>query len=202
MIPPQPTLAGVILAGGLARRMNNTDKGLVTLNGTPLVSYVIEALTPVVDNIYISANRNVDTYKSFGYPVITDQTQDFSGPLAGILSVMLFTQADILLVVPCDSPLIKAEYLQKLLDTLSESNCEISVAFDGERLHPVFIALKTTLKSSLSDYLKSGERKVENWLKQQHWEATDLSAELEVFTNINTYEELRLVEEDVLKNMN
>ena len=202
MIPPQPTLAGVILAGGLARRMNNTDKGLVTLNGTPLVSYVIEALTPVVDNIYISANRNVDTYKSFGYPVITDQTQDFSGPLAGIFSVMQVTHVDILLVVPCDSPLIKAKHLQKLLTTLIGSNCEISVAFDGERLHPVFLALKTTLASSLSDYLKSGERKVENWLKQQHWKTTDLSAEPEIFTNINTYEELRLVEEDVLKNMN
>ena len=121
MIPAQPTLAGVILAGGLARRMNNTDKGLVTLNDKPLVSYVINTLTTVVDNIYISANRNVDTYKSFGYPVITDQTQDFSGPLAGILSVMQVTQADILLVVPCDSPLIKAEHLQKLLNTLNKS---------------------------------------------------------------------------------
>ena len=195
MISKHTTLAGVILAGGLARRMDNADKGLVILNSKPLVSYVISALNNVVDELYISANRNIDTYKNFGYPVIKDHTQDFSGPLAGILSAMNRTQADVLLVAPCDSPLIKAEHLQKMLDTLTNKNLDITVAFDGERVHPVFLVLKTSLKISLATYLENGERKVENWLKQHHWATTDLSDNAEIFTNINTYEELALLEE-------
>ncbi len=194
MISKQTTLAGVILAGGQARRMDNADKGLVNLNDKPLVSYIISALSQVVDNIYISANRNVKSYENLGYPVITDQTQDFSGPLAGILSAMHTTQADILLVVPCDSPLIKAQHLQQLLNTLSIKEIDATVAFDGERLHPVFLALNTALKDSLAIYLASGERKVETWLKQQRWGITDLSDDKAVFTNINTYEELATLE--------
>jgi molybdopterin-guanine dinucleotide biosynthesis protein A len=194
MISKQTTLAGVILAGGQARRMDNADKGLVNLNDKPLVSYIISALSQVVDNIYISANRNVKSYENLGYPVITDQTQDFSGPLAGILSAMHTTQAEILLVVPCDSPLIKAQHLQQLLNTLSIKEIDATVAFDGERLHPVFLALNTSLKDSLAIYLASGERKVETWLKQQRWGITDLSDDKAVFTNINTYEELATLE--------
>ncbi len=194
MISKQTTLAGVILAGGQARRMDNADKGLVNLNDKPLVSYIISALSQVVDNIYISANRNVKSYENLGYPVITDQTQDFSGPLAGILSAMHTTQAEILLVVPCDSPLIKAQHLQQLLNTLSIKEIDATVAFDGERLHPVFLALNTALKDSLAIYLASGERKVETWLKQQRWGITDLSDDKAVFTNINTYEELATLE--------
>ncbi len=197
MISKHTTLAGVILAGGLARRMDNADKGLVILNSKPLVSYVISALNNVVDELYISANRNVDTYKNFGYPVIKDQTQDFSGPLAGILSVMNRTRADVLLVAPCDSPLIKAEHLQKMLDTLTNKNLDVTVAFDGERLHPVFLALKTSLKTSLATYLEKGDRKVESWLKQHPWATTDLSDNAEIFTNINTYAELALLEEKI-----
>lgn len=190
MNPKQNTVAGVILAGGLARRMNNADKGLVTLNNKPLISYVLSELSTLLDDIYISANRNVNTYAQFGYPVITDLSTDFSGPLAGILSVMSATQADLLIVVPCDSPLIKTEHLQQLLKTLTKEHCDLTVAFDGERLHPVFLGLKTNLKPSLEAYLKSGERKLETWIKQHDWKITDFSNQSQIFTNINTYKEL------------
>lgn len=186
----QNTVAGVILAGGLARRMNNADKGLVNLNNKPLISYVLSELSTLLDDIYISANRNVNTYAQFGYPVITDQSPDFSGPLAGILSAMTATQADILIVMPCDLPLIKAVHLEQLLSTLTTEHCELTVAFDGECLHPVLVALKTNLKPSLVAYLKSGERKVETWLKQHAWRKTVFSNQSQLFTNINTYEEL------------
>ncbi len=194
MNPKQNAVAGVILAGGLARRMNNADKGLVTLNNKPLISYVLSELSTLLDEIYISANRNVNTYAQFGYPVITDLSTDFSGPLAGILSVMSVTHADVLIVVPCDSPLIKTEHIQQLLDSVVTRNLDITVAFDGERIHPVFLAVKTSLKQSLESFLENGERKVELWLKQHNWASTDFSKNNEIFTNINTYEELSVLE--------
>ncbi|MFA5019437.1 MAG: molybdenum cofactor guanylyltransferase MobA [Methylobacter sp.] len=191
----QTKVAGVILAGGRARRMNNQDKGLVNFNGRPMVSYAIAALAPVVGCVFINANRNIDQYRQFGWPVISDQTDSFDGPLAGILTAMIHADADVLVVIPCDSPLIKTEHLQKLLLTRAEHNADVAVAFDGTRLHPVFLAIKTALQTSLQEYLADGQRKVEVWLAQQNWVRVDFSNETEIFSNINTMTELSVLEE-------
>ncbi|MGZ4955330.1 MAG: molybdenum cofactor guanylyltransferase MobA [Methylobacter sp.] len=191
----QTKVAGVILAGGRARRMNNQDKGLVNFNGRPMVSYAIAALAPVVDCVFINANRNIDQYRQFGWPVISDQTDSFDGPLAGILTAMIHADADVLVVIPCDSPLIKTEHLQKLLLTRAEHNADVAVAFDGTRLHPVFLAIKTALQTSLQEYLADGQRKVEVWLAKQNLVRVDFSNETEIFSNINTMTELSVLEE-------
>jgi molybdopterin-guanine dinucleotide biosynthesis protein A len=190
----QRKVAGVILAGGRARRMNNQDKGLLKFKGRPMISYALAALAPVVDCVLINANRNIDQYRQFGWPVISDQTDSFDGPLAGVLSAMIHADADVLLVMPCDSPLIKTEHLQKLLLTRAENNADVAVAFDGIRLHPVFLAIKTTLKTSLQDYLASDQRKVAAWLAQQNLVQADFSNEPEIFSNINTLDELSALE--------
>ena len=190
----QTKVTGVILAGGRAVRMNNQDKGLINFKGRPMLSYAIAALAPAVDNILINANRNIDQYRQFGWPVISDLSDSFDGPLAGVLSAMIHTDADILVVMPCDSPLIQTEHLQKLLLARIENNADVAVAFDGIRLHPVFFAVKTGLQSSLQDYLADGQRKVAAWLMQQNSVAVDFSDELKIFSNINTMNELSLLE--------
>ncbi|MDD1641661.1 MAG: molybdenum cofactor guanylyltransferase, partial [Methylococcaceae bacterium] len=184
----------VILAGGLARRMNNQDKGLVKYKGRPMVSYAIAALGAVADQTLINANRNREQYEKFGLPVVADQTDSVDGPLAGVLSAMIHTDADVLIVMPCDSPLIKAEHLQKLLATRAENDADVAAAFDGERLHPVFLAIKTSLKTSLQDYLASGQRRIDCWLEQQKMVKADFSNEPEIFININTLTQLSELE--------
>jgi molybdopterin-guanine dinucleotide biosynthesis protein A len=191
----QTKVAGVILAGGRARRMNNQDKGLINFKGHPMISYAIAALAPVVDHMFINANRNVDQYRQFGWPVISDQTDSFDGPLAGILTAMVHADADILVVIPCDSPLIKTEHLQKLLLARAENNADVAVAFDGVRLHPVFLAIKTALQASLQDYLADGQRKAAAWLDRQNLVKVDFSNEPEIFCNINTMMDLSALEE-------
>lgn len=188
------TVTGVILAGGLARRMGHQDKGLIHYKGRPMVSYAVAALASVAGQSLITANRNREQYQAFGLPVVADQTTGFDGPLAGVLTAMMFTDAEVLVVVPCDSPLIKAEHLQKLLSTRAESDADIAVAYDGERLHPVFLAIKTSLKTSLQAYLDSGQRKIDRWLEQQKMVKADFSNEPEIFTNINTLTELSELE--------
>jgi molybdopterin-guanine dinucleotide biosynthesis protein A len=187
-------ITGVILAGGLARRMNHQDKGLVCYRGRPLVSYAIAALAPLVHETIINANRHHEHYQQFGLRVVADQTASFDGPLAGILTAMLNTDAEVLLVVPCDAPLMTSEHLQKLVATRAELNADVAVAFDGERLHPVFLAIHSRLQTSLQDYLASGERKVQTWLAQHHAVQVDFSASPEIFTNVNTLTELSLLE--------
>ncbi|MGZ8240223.1 MAG: molybdenum cofactor guanylyltransferase MobA [Methylobacter sp.] len=190
----QTKVTGVVLAGGLARRMNYQDKGLVNYQGRPLVSYSITALAAIADRVIISANRNFDQYQQFAVPVIADLTGGFDGPLAGLLAAMIHADTDVLVVMPCDSPLIKAEHLQKLLTVRSENDAGVAVAFDGKRLHPVFLAIKTTLQQSLQDYLASGQRKMDIWIEQQKMVKVDFSNEPEIFININTMTDLSTLE--------
>lgn len=187
---------GVILAGGLARRMNLQDKGLIEYRGKPMVAHAIEAMRGAVDNLFINANRHVEEYRQFGFPVITDQTRTFDGPLAGVLSALCHANADILVVMPCDSPMIETTHLLRLLSERADAEADIAVAFDGERLHPVFLALKTNLRDSLEHYLNSGERKIDRWLEQHALVKVDFSEQPEVFQNINTLSDLKQLEAD------
>jgi molybdopterin-guanine dinucleotide biosynthesis protein A len=189
----QNKVSGVVLAGGQARRMQQQDKGLVLFKQRPLVSYPIEALAAVADDLLISANRNQAIYQQWQYPVISDATDDFDGPLAGILAAMDYVDAEILLVLPCDSPLFTAQHLQQLLAGLTEQ-FDIAVADDVERLHPVFLAIRTELKASLKAYLASGERRLQNWIFQHRVNQVDFSQQAQIFTNINTLAELEMLE--------
>lgn len=189
-----PDITGVILAGGLARRMNHQDKGLILYKGRPLISYAIAAMSPAVNPLLINANRNHEHYQQFGLPVIADRTDRFDGPLAGVLTAMSYSKTDILLVMPCDCPLVTTEHLQCLLNTRTQHDADIAVAFDGERLHPVFLAIKASQQAGLEDYLAGGRRKVEDWLKRCNTVKADFSQQPELFININTMAELSLLE--------
>ena len=186
----QTKVIGVILAGGLARRMNRQDKGLIEFRGKPLISYAITAMSPLVEQVIINANRNREHYQKFGCPVISDQTETFDGPLAGVLTAMIASQADVLLVMPCDTPLIKTDHLEQILQAREDAKADVAVAFDGQRLHPVFLAVSVDLKDSLNEYLSGGERKIDKWLAQHQMVKADFSASPEIFSNINTLEEL------------
>jgi len=185
----QNKASGVVLAGGLARRMGQQDKGLILFKNRPLVSYALQAMTPLVEDLYISANRNREQYRQLGFPVITDNSDCFDGPLAGILAAMQIVHNPVLLIMPCDSPLLTTAHVQRLLTALTD-NVDIAVAFDGERLHPVFAALKTHLRAGLQTYLQTGERKLQAWFKQHQVVEVDFSDRPEVFANINTPEQL------------
>lgn len=190
----QDRIGGVVLAGGQARRMGERDKGLIEFRRRPLVAYALDTLAGITGQICISANRHLPEYQRFGYPVIADGREGFDGPLAGILAAMQQSNADILLVLPCDSPLIKTRHLLRLLGSL-QADRDIAVAFDGERLHPVVMALKTSLRKSLADYLASGERKLQHWLVQHAVVQVDFSDQPQVFANINTPDELAWLEQ-------
>ncbi|MBS1214737.1 MAG: molybdenum cofactor guanylyltransferase [Proteobacteria bacterium] len=170
--------------------MGGVDKGLTIFRGRPLAVYAIEALKQVTDRILVNANRHHDIYAGFGYPVVADADGDFNGPLAGLLSAMRVADTPLLLIVPCDSPLVRGDLLERLHATLLAQNADICVAHDGERLHPVFLIVRRSLVTSLADYLAGGERKVEGWLRRHRLALADFSDHPEMFANVNTEEEL------------
>ncbi len=175
--------------------MQQQDKGLIQFKGKPLVSYAIEHMAAVVDQLMINANRNLEQYRNFQYPVIADKSDSFDGPLAGVLAAMEMAEFKHLLVMPCDSPYFSEQHLNRLLAGMIDEQAEIAVAYDGERLHPVLLALKTSLASSLEDYLATGERKIDRWLVQHNLAKIDFSDEPSIFQNINTLEELETLQD-------
>ncbi len=194
MYDNQAKITGVVLAGGLARRMGGTDKGLIHLQGRPLISYAIDALLSVTDRVLINANRNHEAYRALGYPVVSDRTSTFDGPLAGILSAMQTVETPYILTLPCDCPLFEGEHLRRMVDTMDAEKMDCCAAFDGHRLHPVFLLLDCRLSASLEAYLSTGQRKIDTWLNQHRLGLVDYSDQPEIFRNVNTQEDLTAVQ--------
>ena len=194
--PPASTnLAAHILAGGRATRMQGEDKGLLTLNGKPLLEHVLERILSQVDTIYISVNRQPQHYQTYGWPVISDSLEGFLGPLAGIHAAMQACQCEWLLTVPVDCPFIPKDLLQRLSQAVITSNRPLAVVHDGKELQPTFCLLHQSLTGSLQTYLQQGGRKTGEWLRQQEPALADYVDNPDAFININTPEDLAQAEQ-------
>jgi molybdenum cofactor guanylyltransferase len=191
---PRSDITGVVLAGGRGQRMGGVDKGLIPLAGKPMVAHVLAALRPQVATIVLNANRNLDQYAAFGCHVVADAIGDYYGPLAGVASAMQVAATTYVLTVPCDSPLLAHDLTARLYRALSDENAEISVAHDGERMHPVFALLQRELLPSLRAYLQSGERKIDRWFARHSLAIAHFPDEPETFVNINSPQERVIVE--------
>lgn len=188
------SISAIILAGGLATRMNGADKGLVILHKKPLVKHVIMRITKQVDEIIINANREITQYQAFGYTVLQDEVEDFLGPLAGFSLGLQHAKHDYLLTVPCDSPLLPLDLAKRLMTALLEHDADIVVASSDDNAHPVFSLCKKSVLPSLTAYLEQGERRVSTWQKSQKYIEVDFSDCNEAFTNLNTIEDLAELE--------
>jgi len=187
-------ITGVILAGGQARRIGGQDKGLIKLAGKPLVQYVLNAITPQVCHVKINANRNLDDYAAYNCPVIADEIGDFSGPLAGMASCLRTVDTPFMVTVPCDSPFIPNDLVKRLYSQLEQNDADISVAHNGDRIQPVFVLMKNSLRNSIVNFLNNGERKIDQWFEQHKLAITDFSDQPDTFININTHDELAKIE--------
>jgi len=180
--------SGLILAGGAGRRMGGADKGWIHYQGRPLVEQVFERLAPQVDQVLISANRNLARYAAFGVPVLADGDSDFRGPLAGIEAGLRSAAPGWVLCVPCDSPALPADLAQRLHAGVAGGKAAV-VALAG-RWQPVFCLLHTSLADALSAYLARGDRKVASWLESVDARTVDFSDEASAFANLNSPEML------------
>lgn len=183
-------ITGVILAGGLGRRMGGVDKGLQDLRGQPMVQWVIDRLAPQVDRLLINANRNIARYAAFGYPVLPDEIADFVGPLAGLHVALSHAATPLVATAPCDSPWLPVDLVARLYHALRDDAADLAVAHTAERAHPVFCLVRRSLLPQLTDYLSAGGRKVEQWHATLKMCAVAFDDEPGAFSNINTAEEL------------
>ncbi|MHB1247276.1 MAG: molybdenum cofactor guanylyltransferase MobA [Sulfuriferula sp.] len=184
-----PPVSAIILAGGAGRRMGGQDKGWVKLHGLPLVAHVLAHIQPQVDEILISANRNLEDYRALGYVVVKDAFDGFQGPLAGVLAGLNTARHDWVLTVPCDTPQLPADLVQRLVAPLLAGQAEIAIASAGGRTHPVIMMCARHLKDDLDQYLAEGGRAVHAW-QSRHMTATIEFADAAAFVNLNQPEDL------------
>jgi len=187
-------ISAVILAGGLARRMGGADKGLELLNGRPLTAWVLERITPQVDELFVSANRNLDQYRRFGHPVLPDASPNFQGPLAGLLSAMTAAAHPLILSVPCDTPFLPDDLVGRLAMALKETGADIAVPVCGGQVHRAVCLCRRGLLPGLENFLAQGGRRVGEWQSMLRSVEVQFDDERS-FLNLNTADEMAASEE-------
>jgi molybdopterin-guanine dinucleotide biosynthesis protein A len=204
MHPRDAAISGLVLAGGRGSRMGHTDKGLQDFHGKPMINAVLDRFAPQVGKLLISANRNLPLYRQFGIPVWPDDMPDYAGPLAGLQTGLQHCDTPYLASVPCDSPFLPLDLVDKLHDALIAANADLAVAVTGvgalRRQQPVFCLMKTALLPHLTQFLQQGGRKVDAWYASCKTVETPFRDE-SAFRNINTLEELKRCEANVEANI-
>jgi len=187
-MPATEGVAAVILAGGQGSRMGGVDKGLIDYRGRPLIEWTLAAIAPQVEELVISANRNLDVYAGYGRRVLPDTLPDYPGPLAGVLAALQAVNAEWLLVVPCDTPHLSADLAARLLAAARQENVPLAIAADDMYTHHTCFIVRTDQRDALAAFLARGERAVRRW--QAELPFVEVRFDAAAFANLNRPEDL------------
>ncbi|MEM6932428.1 MAG: molybdenum cofactor guanylyltransferase MobA [Pseudomonadota bacterium] len=193
-------IAGVILAGGLARRMGGGDKAVREVAGRPLLTHVIDRLAPQVDALALNANGDPARFAEFGLPVISDTVNGFVGPLGGVLAGLRWAEGkgcSHVVSAAADTPFFPADLTERLIDAAGGASQPIALAATtdpqrGLTEHPTFGLWPVALADNLEEALTVGQmRKVIVWTSR-HGAARAIfdDAGAYPFFNVNTPEDL------------
>lgn len=188
-------IAGVILAGGLARRMGGGDKGELKLGGKSILAHVIERLRPQVGAVAINANGDPKRFSAYGLPVIADSIEGSPGPLAGVLAGLDWAGPlgfSHIVTAATDTPFLPRDLVARLTSAAQGAGVELAAAGSGGRVHPVIGLWPCRLADDLRSALEKGTRKVDEWtarhgVAEAHFESTPQDP----FFNVNRPEDLQ-----------
>ncbi|MCP5174363.1 MAG: molybdenum cofactor guanylyltransferase [Moraxellaceae bacterium] len=175
-----PIFSTLVLAGGRATRMNGNDKGLVLWQGQTLISHVLKNLPQ--NDVVISCNRNLDVYAHYGR-VVSDNTPNFAGPLAGIAAALPLCQHDWVVVSACDMPCLPVDVALTLWQQIDDNL--IAVAHDGEHLQPLLMLVHKSLAQDIEQQVAQGFSSVYKWLMRHPHQVVNFD-DKEMFLNVNS----------------
>lgn len=199
-------VAGILLAGGQSRRMGGGDKCLRPLGGRPLLAHVCERLRPQVGPLALNANGDPSRFAEFGLPVFADSVEGFAGPLAGVLSGMIWarmTAPDVrfIVTVATDTPFFPLDLVSQLLEAAADDYPVIVLASSLGQVHPVFGLWPVSLAEDLDMALREGTRKVLAWTDRHDQREAEFpilnigGREIDPFFNANSPEDLSVADE-------
>jgi molybdenum cofactor guanylyltransferase len=197
----KPAIPGVLLAGGLARRMGGGDKPMRQIGGRPILARVITRLAPQCDGLILNANGDPARFASFGLPVIPDTVENFPGPLAGILAALDWAathrpDAGWILSAAGDCPFLPRDLVARLHRARVEQDAQLAVAASGGQLHHVIglwsVALREELRHAL---VVENFKGVGRWMERYRRATVTWPAEpFDPFFNANTPEDIAAAE--------
>jgi molybdopterin-guanine dinucleotide biosynthesis protein A len=197
MVMSNETIPGVLLAGGLARRMGGGDKPMRQIGGRSILDRVIARLTPQCGELILNANGDPARFARFGLTVVPDTVADFPGPLAGILAALDWAAADrpgvsIVLSAAADCPFLPRDLVARLNEALVNENAELAVAASGGQSHPVIGLWRVALRDELRHALvRDNIRRVDRWTARYKLATVAWPTEpLDPFFNANTMEDV------------
>ena len=195
-------IIGVLLAGGLARRMGGGDKCLQTLGGNTLLSYAIDVARPQVSQLILNAAGDGSRFVEFNLPVVPDVVDGSKGPLAGVLTGMEWaahnvTNCEWIVTFPTDAPFFPNDFVERMLEKVHNKNADMACARSNERNHPVFALWPIKLAGELRRaMLEENLRKIDKWTAQYNIVNVDWSTDpYDPFFNINCPEDLEQAKE-------
>ena len=185
-------VVGVVLAGGLSRRMGGGDKALMTVGGVSILSRVIERVAPQVTELVLNANGDPARFAGHALPVVADVIQGFAGPLAGVLTGLDWAAANApgrpwVASFACDAPFLPTDLVSRLLSAAEAEAAEMACAASAGRRHPVFglwpVRLREALRRAMTE---DGVRKVDVWTADYRMATVGFSVDpVDPFFNAN-----------------
>jgi molybdenum cofactor guanylyltransferase len=197
MTAETPPIPGVLLAGGLARRMGGGDKPMRQIAGRTILERVIARLKPQCDGLLLNANGDPARFANFGLPVIADTIEDFPGPLAGILAGLdwvAINRPDVcwMLSAAADCPFLPTDLVARLHRARAQQDAQLAVASSGGQSHPVIGLWSVALRDQLRHALVVEDiRKIDRWTARYSVATVTWPAEpLDPFFNANTMHDI------------
>ena len=196
-----PATPGVLLAGGLARRMGGGDKPMRQIGGRTILARVIARLEPQCDGLILNANGDSSRFAGFGLPVIPDTVENFPGPLAGILAALDWAAAnrpgvEFILSAAADCPFLPRDLVARLHRARAEENAQLAVAASDGQSHPVIGLWSVGLREELRHALTMEDiRRVERWTARYRLATVTWPVDtLDPFFNANTMDDIAAAE--------
>jgi molybdopterin-guanine dinucleotide biosynthesis protein A len=194
-------VVGVLLAGGKSSRMGGGDKCLLPLAGKPMLTHIIERLSPQVSDLVLNANGDVSRFAAFGLPVIVDRLGGQAGPLAGVHAGIEWAVANrprsrFVITAATDTPFFPIDLVARFLASLEGGKPKLLVARSEEGVHPIFGLWPVSLAPAIETSLAGGMRKVQAWVREHQAEEISFPIgeigghKIDPFFNVNRPDEL------------
>ncbi|WP_070344600.1 molybdenum cofactor guanylyltransferase MobA [Pseudomonas aeruginosa] len=183
-----PPCSILLLAGVRGQRMGGRDKGLIEWQGLPLIAHLHRLVRPLTDDLIVSCNRNQERYAAYADRLVSDDSRDFPGPLAGIRAGLAVARHPWLLVLPCDAPRIDRALLETLLQAAGRTPARPWMLRCGGQWEPLFSLIPTHLAEEIEHAWRQGDRSPRHVLLPLGAEAIELAAGDPRLANLNTPE--------------
>ena len=177
-------LTGIVLAGGRGERMGGRNKGLIEVDGKPLVTYAAANLLPHVQQLLVNTNSDAKRYRQLGFEVIDDGEFAWQGPLAGILAGVRAASTPFIALSACDQLSLPGDIYPTLLAAAQQNPAGLAVACDNERMHPTCAVVSAGCEGALQQQLEQGLLRAGWWFKQMG--AAEICFPEAHFYNLNT----------------